>query len=121
MYPHLSKQPFYIAGESFGGQYVPQLATDIVRENKAGVQPHINLVAISLGNAWVNPYVQVGAWLEFAVENQLVGSTSASIMRMMNSTCVGALASHAKFDELVDCYGILATILAENPGMEVGL
>jgi carboxypeptidase C (cathepsin A) len=47
-FPQYKNRPFWIAGESYGGHYVPNLALQIVKGNAAG-QPKINLQGIFLG------------------------------------------------------------------------
>ena len=48
-FPELGANPFFISGESYAGVYVPTLAAEIVKANKAGA-PHINLVGLAVGD-----------------------------------------------------------------------
>jgi cathepsin A (carboxypeptidase C) len=41
IFPSLSKQPLYIAGESFGGRYVPAYTRYIIDQQKAGRNPNV--------------------------------------------------------------------------------
>jgi hypothetical protein len=43
-YPQLADNELYIAGESYAGIYVPNLARAVARGNDAGVEPALNLV-----------------------------------------------------------------------------
>jgi carboxypeptidase C (cathepsin A) len=71
--PAYSANPFYIFGESYGGKYVPWLATTILTNNnspKSGKK--INLKAIGIGNGWVDPYIQTGSYGPFLFRHQLI-------------------------------------------------
>ncbi|XP_044483485.1 serine carboxypeptidase-like 20 [Mangifera indica] len=50
-YPEFKSNPFYIAGESFAGIYVPTLSSEIVKGIKAGAKPVINFKGYMIGNA----------------------------------------------------------------------
>ncbi|XP_067008046.2 venom serine carboxypeptidase-like [Anabrus simplex] len=54
VFPELRRLPFFIAGESFAGKYIPALAHTIHKRNpKADVQ--INLKGIAVGNGFTDP------------------------------------------------------------------
>lgn len=57
LHPDLQGRPFYIAGESYGGHYVPNLAFKIQIEN-AKLSPKspqvINIVGFAVGNAYTD-------------------------------------------------------------------
>ncbi|KAI8371622.1 Alpha/Beta hydrolase protein [Radiomyces spectabilis] len=61
----------YIAGESFGGHFVPPLTMNILEGNKVlqKDQVRINLVSILIGNGWTNPRTQFQAYHTFACTN----------------------------------------------------
>ncbi|KAI3889818.1 hypothetical protein MKX03_033856 [Papaver bracteatum] len=53
-FPEYKARDFYLAGESYAGHYVPQLAQLILQNNKITNQTVINLQGIAIGNAWVD-------------------------------------------------------------------
>ncbi|XVE70010.1 hypothetical protein DITRI_Ditri10aG0037500 [Diplodiscus trichospermus] len=53
-FPQYKTRDFFIAGESYAGHYVPQLAYYILSKNKNTNQTIINLKGIAIGNAWVD-------------------------------------------------------------------
>ncbi|KAJ4960956.1 hypothetical protein NE237_020866 [Protea cynaroides] len=55
-FPRYKKRELYLAGESYAGHYIPQLAREILGYNSAGdIQP-INLKGIMVGNAVMDSY-----------------------------------------------------------------
>lgn len=57
-FPQYSALPFHTAGESYGGHYIPAIATEIHRRNLAGDGLAINLQSLVMGNGWTDPYIQ---------------------------------------------------------------
>ncbi|CAD6211842.1 unnamed protein product [Miscanthus lutarioriparius] len=54
-FPQHKAKEFYIAGESYAGHYVPQLANVILEENKkASKENYINFKGILIGNAYMD-------------------------------------------------------------------
>nr|P42661.1 RecName: Full=Virulence-related protein Nf314 [Naegleria fowleri]AAA29384.1 virulence-related protein [Naegleria fowleri] len=49
-FPQFIGRETYLAGESYGGVYVPTTAYNIVEGNGKGQQPYVNLVGILVGN-----------------------------------------------------------------------
>ncbi|CAG2175402.1 unnamed protein product [Oppiella nova] len=66
-YPHLKGNPFYITGESYGGVYVPMLATEIFKRNST-----INLKATFQNKDWLLAMVYFMSWYDFALGHGLV-------------------------------------------------
>ena len=69
-----AKQPFHIAGESYAGTYIPNIASVIHQHNLAlsldaapGMYKDIskiNLESLLIGNGLTNPYEQFGSVAE---------------------------------------------------------
>ncbi|KAF4745258.1 hypothetical protein FOZ63_023080, partial [Perkinsus olseni] len=60
---------FYITGESYAGHYIPAIAHKILRENTRGIEPHIPLRGIAIGNGWMNAAIQVLDYPEMAFQS----------------------------------------------------
>jgi len=86
-YPQYTTQKFFIVGESFGGHYVPSVADRIVKGNQNQEGIPINLVAIGIGNGWVDPEVQYGSYGPFAYANNLIDVNTYRSMNQTLQTC----------------------------------
>ncbi|KAM0895118.1 hypothetical protein ACQ4PT_024044 [Festuca glaucescens] len=64
-FPEYKGRDFYIAGESYGGHYVPQLATVIKFMNELHGTTFINLRGIFVGNPYLDEYKNEKGNLEF--------------------------------------------------------
>ncbi|EXB75616.1 Serine carboxypeptidase II-3 [Morus notabilis] len=53
-FPEYKNRDFFIAGESYAGHYVPQLAHTILSNNNNTKRTVINLKGIAIGNAWID-------------------------------------------------------------------
>ncbi len=58
-YPYYAEAPLVIAGESYGGHYIPAFAYKILQENELGINRLINLVGIAIGDGLTDPCSQV--------------------------------------------------------------
>lgn len=59
-FPNLKEAPLHVAGESFGGHWIPALGAAILELNEQ--KPHsqaLPLRSIMVGNGWTNPVVQL--------------------------------------------------------------
>lgn len=50
--------PFYIAGESYAGHYVPAIAHEVMVRNEKTPKVYINLVGIAIGDGSIDPQIQ---------------------------------------------------------------
>ncbi|XP_010526302.1 PREDICTED: serine carboxypeptidase-like 29 [Tarenaya hassleriana] len=55
-FPKYKGREFYIAGESYGGHYVPQLSQAIVRHNQASQEKTINIKGYMVGNGLMDDF-----------------------------------------------------------------
>ncbi|PIA48349.1 hypothetical protein AQUCO_01400747v1, partial [Aquilegia coerulea] len=78
---------FYLAGESYAGHYVPQLAHTILEHNKRANKTIINLKGIMIGNAAINDFTDtIGMydyfWTHALISDELINN----IHKNCNST-----------------------------------
>ncbi|XP_038879948.1 serine carboxypeptidase-like 20 isoform X2 [Benincasa hispida] len=85
-FPEFLKNPFYIAGESFAGIYVPTLASQLVKGLKSGVVPVINLKGYMVGNGVTDQKFDGNALVPFAYGMALI---SDAIFKEAEASCGG--------------------------------
>jgi carboxypeptidase C (cathepsin A) len=67
-HPELRGRAFFIAGESYGGHYVPAVARFLWHQNQleANTSKRIDLQGISIGNGFTNPVIQNPHFIDMA-------------------------------------------------------
>ncbi|XP_010548637.1 PREDICTED: serine carboxypeptidase 24 [Tarenaya hassleriana] len=86
-FPQYKYRDFYIAGESYAGHYVPQLAKKIHDYNKAFTKPIINLKGFMVGNAVTdNHYDSIGTVTYWWTHAMISDRTYKSILSHCNFT-----------------------------------
>ncbi|KAJ1919302.1 hypothetical protein H4219_002064 [Mycoemilia scoparia] len=86
LYPHLRSRDFYITSESYGGRFVPGIATYIDQENHkltSTDDKYINLKGMAVGNSWVDPLAQLPAHGTLGFYNGLLGMKEADIVDVL--------------------------------------
>ncbi|KAJ9176107.1 hypothetical protein P3X46_011454 [Hevea brasiliensis] len=87
LYPEFLSNPFYVAGESYAGVYVPTLTSEILKGIKAGAKPTINLKGYVVGNGVTDGNFDGGnALLPFA---HGMGLISDDIYQEARAACKG--------------------------------
>lgn len=71
-FPSFRKNDLYIASESYGGHYMPQLSQEIVDRNAAGQDPVLNFKGMAVGNPGTTFYSIMPAGLDTYWGHQLV-------------------------------------------------
>ncbi|KAJ7979598.1 Carboxypeptidase [Quillaja saponaria] len=84
-FPQYKYRDFYIAGESYAGHYVPQLAKKIHDYNKANSHPIINLKGFIVGNAVTDNYYDgIGTVTYWWSHSLISDQTYKSILKNCN-------------------------------------
>ncbi|KAA8522858.1 hypothetical protein F0562_009281 [Nyssa sinensis] len=84
-FPQYRNRGFYIAGESYAGHYVPQLAKKIHDYNKVSSHPFINLKGFTVGNAVTdNYYDNVGTVTYWWSHSMISDRSYKSILKNCN-------------------------------------
>ncbi|KAL0464473.1 UNVERIFIED_CONTAM: Serine carboxypeptidase-like 40 [Sesamum latifolium] len=71
-FPEYKNRDFYIAGESYAGHYVPQLAHTILHHNHKGGKTIINLKGIIIGNALMNDETDMKGMYEYLASHAMI-------------------------------------------------
>ncbi|XP_073027160.1 serine carboxypeptidase-like 40 isoform X2 [Primulina eburnea] len=75
-FPEYKNRKFYIAGESYAGHYVPQLAHTILHHNQMANRNIINLKGILIGNAVINDETDEKGMYEFFSSHALISDNT---------------------------------------------
>ncbi|KAH7420328.1 hypothetical protein KP509_13G002400 [Ceratopteris richardii] len=76
-FPRYKGRVFYIAGESYAGHYVPQLAKLLYEKNIRGVKnPDINLKGLLVGNGVLDNYYDNVGLIEYWWDHALISDAS---------------------------------------------
>ncbi|XP_030547568.1 serine carboxypeptidase-like 35 [Rhodamnia argentea] len=71
-FPSFRSHDFYIAGESYAGHYVPQLAEVIYERNKRGHGFFINLKGFMIGNAVINDPTDTKGLIDYGWSHAII-------------------------------------------------
>ncbi|XP_013631383.1 PREDICTED: serine carboxypeptidase-like 20 isoform X1 [Brassica oleracea var. oleracea] len=86
MFPEFQSNPFYISGESYAGVYVPTLASEVVKGNKEGLKPALNLKGYLVGNGVADSMYDGNALIPFA---HGMGLISDQLFEHVTKACNG--------------------------------
>ncbi|CAN1767872.1 Serine carboxypeptidase-like 20 [Linum perenne] len=86
LYPEFLSNPFFIAGESYAGVYIPTLAHEIAKGIDLGVKPVINLKGYMIGNAVTDDVFDGNALVPFA---HGMGLISDDLFQEVTQECKG--------------------------------
>ncbi|XBJ09752.1 hypothetical protein VPH35_014768 [Triticum aestivum] len=116
-FPQHKMKEFYIAGESYAGHYVPQLANLIVDENKkASNENYINLKGILIGNAYMDGDTDLQGIVDSSWHHAIISDTLyETYLRSCNFSaeilsreCEVALGEFSVLNNLIDIYSLYA-------------
>jgi vitellogenic carboxypeptidase-like protein len=82
LYPAYSKNDFYVFGESYGGKYVPYIASHILQQGSV-----IPLKGIGIGNGISDPVLQVWTYADQAYNLGLIDDIQRMDVIKLQSTC----------------------------------
>ncbi|XBJ24761.1 hypothetical protein VPH35_002563 [Triticum aestivum] len=116
-FPQHKMKEFYIAGESYAGHYIPQLANLIVDENKkASRENYINFKGILIGNAYMDGDTDLQGIVDSSWHHAIISDTLyATYLRPCNFSaevlsreCEVALGQFNVLHDLIDIYSLYA-------------
>ncbi|RAL37720.1 unnamed protein product [Cuscuta campestris] len=99
-FPQYQHREFYIAGESYAGHYVPQLANKIFDYNKGSSKPILNFKGFIVGNAVTdNNYDNIGTVTYWWTHAMISDKSYKTILNSCNFT---SHTTSSKCDDAVD-------------------
>uniref|UniRef100_A0A804LF65 Carboxypeptidase n=1 Tax=Zea mays TaxID=4577 RepID=A0A804LF65_MAIZE len=117
-FPEYKGRDFFIAGESYAGHYVPELAASILAANNARPKDmaSVNLKGIAIGNAILEFAAEQSALYEYLWQHAFLSDTAHTLIgqRCKNAEDNSPLCSGTKdaaYNQLgnIDAYNIYAT------------
>lgn len=93
LYPAYRACPLYIAGESYAGKYVPNIATEIMRRNAEGKDDPINMRGLAIGDGWMRPMLQLECQIRYAFELGFLDTKQRERVESLYQECCAAYQS----------------------------
>ncbi|KAL2896621.1 Serine carboxypeptidase-like 28 [Bienertia sinuspersici] len=84
-FPQYRHRPFYIAGESYAGHYIPQISIILTRLNKGIDNPIINFKGFLLGNPLIDDYLDNEGSFDYWLNHGLI---SDSTYKALKDSCL---------------------------------
>ncbi|XP_021750570.1 serine carboxypeptidase-like 34 [Chenopodium quinoa] len=122
-FPQFKSHEFYLAGESYAGHYVPQLAEYIFDSNKhACKEDFINLKGFLIGNALLDDETDQTGMIDYAWDHAVISDkVFRDVKRKCNfkvenvsDDCTSALNEYFEVYDLIDMYSLYAPICTKN-------
>ncbi|KAF8697795.1 hypothetical protein HU200_035281 [Digitaria exilis] len=114
-FPQHKAKEFYIAGESYAGHYVPQLANVILEENKkASKENYINFKGILIGNAYMDGDTDLlgivdSAWHHAIISDNLYSDFQKNCnfsLVDLSPECSADIAQYTALYNIIDIYSL---------------
>ncbi|XP_038691215.1 serine carboxypeptidase-like [Tripterygium wilfordii] len=106
-HPTLKENEFFITGESYGGHYIPALASRIHQGNKANEGIHINLKGFAIGNGFTNLDIQLPATIEYALDKTLIEKKEQHKIWEMIQKCKSSIEKCSLSGDKSNCFKII--------------
>ncbi|XP_076916222.1 serine carboxypeptidase-like 40 [Bidens hawaiensis] len=129
-FPEYKDREFYIAGESYAGHYVPQLAQTIVYYNLKLNKTLINLKGILIGNPTLNDETDLKGMIDYFGSHAIISDETVFAIRKycnfspnadtQSDKCIEAAEDIGYNIQVIDVYNIYAPLcfdgnLTKNP------
>ncbi|KAK7341090.1 hypothetical protein VNO80_24014 [Phaseolus coccineus] len=85
-FPEYKNRDFFIAGESYAGHYVPQLAHTILYHNKRANKAIINFKGILIGNAVINEETDSEGLYDYLATHAIISDKAAYLNKACESS-----------------------------------
>jgi cathepsin A (carboxypeptidase C) len=117
-HPEIAANPIVLAGESYGGTYVPLLAKAILDGNAAAGRDVVKLGGIILAAPWVDPLVQQSMDTTFALSHGLITEADKVRLDAVYVECKAAIeAATPSSKEAYDTCGKIKSGISDIAGV----
>ncbi|TFL01046.1 carboxypeptidase C [Pterulicium gracile] len=131
-FPHLKGRELHIAGESYAGHYIPNIASVLFNEEKKSrdlsIETGINLASLLIGNGLTDPYTQMGSVADYACDGPYPiyddpNGAECQALRSKVPTCQRLMKTCYNYDSRFTCVpaGLYCNSQLYGPFMQTGL
>ncbi|XVE49737.1 hypothetical protein DITRI_Ditri01bG0105100 [Diplodiscus trichospermus] len=122
-FPQFKSHDFYIAGESYAGHYVPQLAEVIFDSNKhAPKSDYINLKGFMIGNALLDDETDQTGMVHYAWDHAVISDRVYNDVKtkcnfsssQLSQDCIRALNAYFDVYNIIDMYSLYTPTCVSN-------
>lgn len=106
-FPEYQANELYLSGESYGGHYLPQWSSAIIKGNAAGNNFNINFKGFLVANPFAQRYSEYPAMIETLVGHQLVAKPTYD---KWDNLCNGP---ESKYDNAQECEVLLMSMTTQ--------
>ncbi|AOW01259.1 pheromone-processing carboxypeptidase KEX1 [Yarrowia lipolytica] len=87
LFPERAHDDFYLAGESYAGQYIPYIATKLQQTRT------VDLKGLLIGNGWMDPANQYYQYVPYALDYGVIEKTEEHVkdLKELTDTCERAI------------------------------
>ncbi len=115
-FPHLKTQRLFIAGQSYAGKYILELALKVLINKDSN---HIKLTGIMLGDAWVDPKTQQGTDSDYAYYRGLINLLQKKEVDVLYQKCADAIDLNQNNQIANDRCNMIGKYLKKNSGLDL--
>ncbi|KAL5543219.1 hypothetical protein UlMin_010929 [Ulmus minor] len=114
-FPQFKNNEFYIAGESYAGHYVPQLAEVIFDENKKStIENYINFKGFIIGNALLDYDTDQNGMIDYAWDHAVISDGTYKAIKAncdfgtlnLTAACMDSLQEYFDVYNIIDMYSL---------------
>ncbi|KAK6160532.1 hypothetical protein DH2020_003913 [Rehmannia glutinosa] len=122
-FPQYKSHNLYIAGESYAGHYVPQLAEVVIDKNKIALDDdYINLKGIMIGNAVLDDETDQKGLIDYAWDHAVISDALYDEIKRncnfsnanLTDDCNNALNTYFKVYKIIDMYSLYAPLCVDT-------
>ncbi|KAJ3209326.1 Cell death protease [Dinochytrium kinnereticum] len=93
-FPQLRKAKIYLGGESFAGVYIPYFSKALITRNedpKTEKRRRFKIAGAIIESGWMDPMRQYSSFIDFGVQNKILGEPHLSYAKNDLEKCIGSL------------------------------
>jgi carboxypeptidase C (cathepsin A) len=110
-YPRFKNVDFFITGESYGGHYIPAIASYILQQNaKGGFQ--IPLKGVAIGNGFIDPEIQDKSFGPFLYAHNMITESQLASVQDQYTVCKRDIDNGNYDSAFLSCNRVLSLALS---------